>query len=119
MPPGSVRRSTGKPPALTVTVPVALRGTPVVASNRGRVALLGDFFFAGRLVALDHGLGLYTLYFHLDGVAVTEGEMVERGQTVGTVGTTGRSTGPHLHFAAQLGRARLNPPDLYALPLRD
>jgi murein DD-endopeptidase MepM/ murein hydrolase activator NlpD len=95
------------------------RGTPVVASNRGRVALLGEFFFAGRLVALDHGLGLYTLYFHLDGVAVTEGQIVERGQTVGTVGTTGRSTGPHLHFAAQLGRARINPPDLYVLPVRD
>ena len=95
------------------------RGTPVVASNRGRVALLGEFFFAGRLVALDHGLGLYTLYFHLDGVAVTEGQMVERGETVGTVGTTGRSTGPHLHFAAQLGRARINPPDLYALPVKD
>jgi hypothetical protein len=95
------------------------RGTPVVASNRGRVALLGEFFFAGRLVALDHGLGLYTLYFHLDGVAVTEGEIVERGQTVGTVGTSGRSTGPHLHFAAQLGRARVNPPDLYMLPVRD
>jgi murein DD-endopeptidase MepM/ murein hydrolase activator NlpD len=95
------------------------RGTPVVASNRGRVALLGEFFFAGRLVALDHGLGLYTLYFHLDGVAVSEGQMVERGQTVGTVGTTGRSTGPHLHFGAQLGRARVNPPDLYALAVRD
>jgi murein DD-endopeptidase MepM/ murein hydrolase activator NlpD len=95
------------------------RGTPVVASNRGRVALLGEFFFAGRLVALDHGLGLYTLYFHLDGVAVTEGEVVERGQTVGTVGTSGRSTGPHLHFAAQLGRARINPPDLYTLAVRD
>jgi murein DD-endopeptidase MepM/ murein hydrolase activator NlpD len=95
------------------------RGTPVVAANRGRVALLGEFFFAGRLVALDHGLGLYTLYFHLDGVAVSEGQFVERGQTVGTVGTTGRSTGPHLHFAAQLRRARINPPDLYALPVRD
>ncbi|HEY7204541.1 MAG TPA: M23 family metallopeptidase [Methylomirabilota bacterium] len=95
------------------------RGTPVVAANRGRVALLGEFFFAGRLVALDHGLGLYTLYFHLDGVAVTEGQLVERGQTIGTVGTTGRSTGPHLHFAVQLGRARINPPDLYGLPVRD
>jgi murein DD-endopeptidase MepM/ murein hydrolase activator NlpD len=95
------------------------RGTPVVASNRGRVALLGEFFFAGRLVALDHGLGLYTLYFHLDGVSVSEGEIVDRGQTIGTVGTTGRSTGPHLHFAAQLGRSRIDPPDLYLLPVRD
>ena len=94
-------------------------GTPVVASNRGRVALLGEFFFAGRLVVLDHGLGLYTLYFHLDGVSVTEGQIVDRGQTVGTVGVTGRSTGPHLHFAAQLGRARINPPDLFTLPVRD
>jgi murein DD-endopeptidase MepM/ murein hydrolase activator NlpD len=95
------------------------RGTPVVASNRGRVALLGEFFFAGRLVALDHGLGLYTLYFHLDGVSVTEGQVVEQGQTVGTVGTTGRSTGPHLHFAAQLGRARVDPTELFTLPVRD
>jgi len=94
-------------------------GTPVVASNRGRVALLGEFFFAGRLVVLDHGLGLYTLYFHLDGVSVTEGQVVDRGQTLGTVGTTGRSTGQHLHFAVQLGRARINPPDLFALPVRD
>jgi len=95
------------------------RGTPIVASNRGKVALLGEFFFAGRLVVLDHGLGLYTLYYHLDGVTVSEGQLVERGQLLGTVGTTGRSTGPHLHFAAQLGRARINPPDLFALPVRD
>src|SRR4030095_9774187 len=73
------------------------RGTPVVAAHRGRVALVADFFFPGRLVALDHGLGLYTLYFHLDTVVVTDGELVDRGQTVGTVGSTGRATGPHLH----------------------
>ena len=92
---------------------------PIRNWSTARVTLLGEFFFAGRLVALDHGLGLYTLYFHLDGVSVAEGQMVERGQTIGTVGTTGRSTGPHLHFAVQLGRARINPPDLYALPVRD
>ncbi len=95
------------------------RGTPVVAANRGRVALVADYFFAGRLIALDHGLGLYTLYVHLDGVEVTEGAMVERGQTIGTVGATGRATGPHLHFAAQLRRARVDPADLFALPIKD
>jgi murein DD-endopeptidase MepM/ murein hydrolase activator NlpD len=95
------------------------RGTPVVAANRGRVALVADFFFGGRLVALDHGLGLYTLYMHLDGAGVPEGAVVERGQIIGTVGATGRATGPHLHFAAQLRRARVDPADLFALPIRD
>jgi murein DD-endopeptidase MepM/ murein hydrolase activator NlpD len=97
----------------------AERGTPVVASNTGRVALVGDFFFPGRLVALDHGLGLYTLYFHLDSVAVTHGELVDRGQPLGTVGATGRATGPHLHFGVQLGTARFDPAALLALDLRD
>jgi len=52
------------------------RGTPVVAANRGRVALIAEFFFGGRLVVLDHGLGLYTLYMHLDRVDVAEGAIV-------------------------------------------
>jgi peptidase M23-like protein len=97
----------------------AERGTPVVAANRGRVALVADFFFPGRLVALDHGLGLYTLYFHLDTVAVADGELVDRGQPLGTVGSTGRATGPHLHFAAQLAGSRVDPASLLALDLRD
>jgi murein DD-endopeptidase MepM/ murein hydrolase activator NlpD len=97
----------------------AAQGTPVVAVNTGRVALVADYFFPGRLVALDHGLGLYTLYFHLDTVAVGQGERVERGQTLGTVGATGRATGPHLHFGAQLGSARVDPDALLRLRLAD
>jgi hypothetical protein len=97
----------------------AERGTPVVAANVGRVALVADFFFPGRLVALDHGLGLYTLYFHLDTVAVTDGDVVGRGQQLGTVGATGRATGPHLHFGAQLGGARIDPAALLSLDLRE
>jgi hypothetical protein len=92
-------------------------GTPVVAANAGRVALVAEYFFPGRLVALDHGLGLYTLYFHLDSVAVAETERVERGQTLGTVGLTGRTTGPHLHFGAQLGASRIDPTALLSLRL--
>ncbi len=95
------------------------RGTPVVAVNRGRVALVGDFFFPGRLVVLDHGLGLYTLYMHLDHTDVAEGAVVERGDTLGGVGATGRATGPHLHFAVQVGRARVDPQSLLGVPLRD
>jgi murein DD-endopeptidase MepM/ murein hydrolase activator NlpD len=97
----------------------AARGTPVVAVNRGRVALAGEFFFPGRFVALDHGLGVYTLYFHLDSIAVTEGEPVERGQVLGTVGATGRATGPHLHFGAVVGGARVDPVALLGLDLKD
>lgn len=97
----------------------APRGTPVVAANSGRIALVADFFFPGRLVVLDHGLGLYTLYFHLDAVAVGEGERVERGQTLGSVGSTGRATGPHLHFGAQVGGARVDPAALLGLALVD
>ncbi|MBI2205357.1 MAG: M23 family metallopeptidase [Candidatus Rokubacteria bacterium] len=97
----------------------APRGTPVVASNAGRVALVADYFFPGRLLVLDHGLGLYTLYFHLDTVSVAEGEVVDRGQPIGTVGATGRATGPHLHFGAQLGSARFDPAALLELDLKD
>ena len=97
----------------------AERGTPVVAANRGRVALIGEFFFAGRLVALDHGLGLYTLYFHLDRVDVSEGVLVERAEPIGVVGATGRATGPHLHWGAQLGSARVDPLGLLSLAVSD
>jgi murein DD-endopeptidase MepM/ murein hydrolase activator NlpD len=94
------------------------RGTPVGSANDGRVALVGDYFFPGRLVVVDHGLGLYTLYFHLDEVRVEIGERVMRGQPVGTVGSTGRATGPHLHFGVQLGPARIDPERLLGLRLR-
>jgi murein DD-endopeptidase MepM/ murein hydrolase activator NlpD len=97
----------------------APRGTPVVSVNDGRVALVADYFFPGRLVVVDHGLGLYTLYFHLDEARVEIGERVGRGQPLGTVGSTGRATGPHLHFGVQIGAARIDPERLLALPLPD
>jgi len=97
----------------------AAKGTPVVAANGGRVALVADYFFPGRLIVLDHGLAIYTLYFHLDTVAVTDGELVDRGQIVGTVGSTGRATGPHLHFGVLVGGARVDPSALMKLDVRD
>ena len=95
------------------------RGAPVVAVNAGRVALVAEHFFPGRLVVVDHGLGLYTLYFHLDETRVDAGEPVARGQVLGTVGSTGRATGPHLHFGVQVGSARIDPERLLALPSPD
>ena len=117
---GSRRVINGKPRAPHTGIDYAApAGTPVVAVNAGRVALVGDFFFPGRLVALDHGLGLYSFYFHLESVSVTEGEPVERGQPIGTVGATGRATGPHLHFGVYVGGARVDPATLLRLDLRD
>lgn len=97
----------------------APRGTPVVAANDGRVALVAEHFFPGRLIVIDHGLALYTLYFHLDTVAVTAGERVTRGQPIATVGATGRATGPHLHFGVQVGPARVDPATLLDLTIED
>jgi murein DD-endopeptidase MepM/ murein hydrolase activator NlpD len=91
----------------------------VVAVNEGRVALVADYFFPGRLVVLDHGLGFYTLYFHLHEILVLEGERVSRGQSIGKVGATGRATGPHLHFGVQVGAARIDPATLLELTVRD
>jgi len=117
---GARRIINGKPRAPHSGIDFAAeRGTPVVAVNSGRVALVADYFFPGRLVIVDHGLGLYTLYFHLDSVAVTDGDLVDRGQPLGTVGATGRATGPHLHFGAQVGAARIDPAALLSLGLKD
>jgi len=90
-------------------------GAPIVAANGGRVALVAEYFFPGRLVVIDHGLGLYTLYFHLQSASVVEDGLVERGQRIGTVGASGRVTGPHLHFGVQLGAARVDPAALLRL----
>ncbi len=97
----------------------AERGTPVVAANSGRVALVADFFFPGQLVVVDHGFGLHTAYFHLDRISVAEGDLVDRGHPIGLVGSTGRATGPHLHFSAAIGPATIDPAALLRLHARD
>lgn len=92
-------------------------GTPVVAANRGRVALVGDFYYNGRVIYVDHGRGLVTAYLHLSEVSVAVGEMVERGQPVGRIGATGRVTGPHLHWMTKYGPVSVNPLSLLELDL--
>jgi len=95
----------------------AALGTPIKASNAGLVKMVDDHFFSGLGVILDHGLGLYTMYFHLDSAKVKEGEQVARGQIIGTVGKSGRATGPHLHWGAWLNGSRVNPLSLIKLPI--
>jgi hypothetical protein len=92
-------------------------GTPVVAMNDGIARLTVDHFFSGKGVFVDHGLGLYSMYFHLSEVLVRDGEPVKQGQTIGKVGATGRATGPHLHLGVRLNGARVNPFSLVSLSL--
>jgi hypothetical protein len=92
-------------------------GTPIYASQRGRVALAENLYFSGNTVVLDHGLGVYTMYFHMKSIAVHEGDMVTTGAVLGKVGATGRATGPHLHWGLKLDEARVNPLNLVGLPL--
>lgn len=87
----------------------AKKGTPVKAMNAGRVVLVADQFFAGRSVIIDHGGGIQSMYFHLDQILVKKGELVARGEVVGRVGSTGRATGPHLHFGIRVNGARVDP----------
>ena len=88
-------------------------GTPVFASNRGRVALVDDLYFTGKTVVLDHGLGLFTIYIHLSAAEVTDAAIVDKGSRIGRVGATGRVTGPHLHFAMRMGEARIDPETVF------
>ena len=87
-------------------------GAEVAAANHGRVVLVGNFFFAGGSVVLDHGGGLFTMYFHLSEFRVEEGAMVKKGDVIGLSGATGRVTGPHLHWGARLANARIEPFEL-------
>lgn len=87
----------------------AATGTPVVAPNRGRIALAADQYFPGRTIIIDHGLGVYSYLAHLSELGVAEGAMVERGQRIGLSGATGRVTGPHLHWTMRFGTARVDP----------
>lgn len=90
-------------------------GTKIKAMARGEVALADDLYYTGKTVILDHGGGLFSLYAHLETLAVTPGDMVTPGKRIGTIGSTGRSTGPHLHMGTRLGKARIDPLALLAL----
>jgi murein DD-endopeptidase MepM/ murein hydrolase activator NlpD len=84
-------------------------GTPIKAPNAGRVVLADALYYTGNTVVVDHGLGLYSLFAHMTEVQVHAGDVVKTGDVLGTVGSTGRVTGPHLHWAVRLDRARVDP----------
>jgi hypothetical protein len=87
-------------------------GAPVVATGRGRVALVDTFHLGGIVVYIDHGAGLVSGYLHLSRVDVRAGEVVEAGQVIGGAGATGRVTGPHLHWLVRYGTVTVDPMSL-------
>jgi len=87
----------------------APQGRAVKAAESGKVLYTGDLFFTGKVIYLDHGNGLITLYAHLSKILVNTGESVTRGQLIGKVGSTGRATGPHLHWSVYLNGNAVDP----------
>ncbi|HEX9703424.1 MAG TPA: M23 family metallopeptidase [Rhodospirillales bacterium] len=108
---GSQRILNGKPrrPHNGIDV-VAPLGTPVVACADGVVALVNPgMFFTGKTVMIDHGHGLTSVYVHMDDIRVRTGDRVRKGTRIGSIGMTGRATGPHLHWGVSLFNTHLDP----------
>ncbi|MGM3387378.1 peptidoglycan DD-metalloendopeptidase family protein [Stutzerimonas stutzeri] len=84
-------------------------GTPIKTPAAGKVILTGDYFFNGKTVFVDHGQGLISMFCHLSKVEVQVGDELERGAVLGRVGSTGRATGPHLHWNVSLNDSRVDP----------
>jgi murein DD-endopeptidase MepM/ murein hydrolase activator NlpD len=84
-------------------------GTPIISPASGTIIETGDYFFNGNTVFIDHGEGLITMFCHMDSIGVKVGQQVAQGETVGTVGMTGRVTGPHLHWTVSLNNNRIDP----------
>ncbi len=96
----------------------AREGTPIKSMNNGIVTLVRDCYLSGNTVAIDHGGGLVTLYAHLSKVNVTEGEKINTGAIIGLAGSTGRVTGPHLHWGVSIAGIRVDPKGFMAAASR-
>ena len=92
--------------ALDIAAP---EGTEIIAPERGKVILIGDFFYSGNYLIIDHGYGLLSSYSHLSKINVSINQFIEQGEKLGEIGSTGRVTGPHLHWSVYLDNTRINP----------
>ena len=84
-------------------------GTPIYAANNGMVRISRELFVRGNCVVIDHGHGIYSSYFHMSELIAKEGTYVKKGDLIGLIGTTGMSTGPHLHWEMRAGNITFNP----------
>ncbi|HIM58915.1 MAG TPA: M23 family metallopeptidase [Gammaproteobacteria bacterium] len=84
-------------------------GAPITAPADGKVILSGEYFFNGNAVFLDHGQGLISVYIHMDKRLAKQGQQIKQGEIIGTIGQTGRATGPHLHWGIYLNQTVVNP----------
>lgn len=84
-------------------------GTPIKSPAAGKVILIGNYFFNGNTVFVDHGQGFISMFCHMSKIDVKVGDAVPRGGVVGRVGSTGRATGPHMHWNVSLNDARVDP----------
>jgi murein DD-endopeptidase MepM/ murein hydrolase activator NlpD len=91
-------------------------GTSISAAGSGKVINIGDYFFNGKTVFLDHGQGLITMYCHMNSIDVSIDQEVQQGETIGSVGQTGRVTGAHLHWGVILNKTMVNPELLISQP---
>jgi murein DD-endopeptidase MepM/ murein hydrolase activator NlpD len=108
---GSQRILNGKPRSPHRGVDIAAaRGTPVVSPANGIVRLAArGMYLMGNTLMIDHGLGVISIFIHLDSISAREGDRVEQGKVVARVGQTGRATGPHLHWGINVGSTSIDP----------
>lgn len=93
----------------------AKKGTPVYAPYNGKVILKGDFHYSGKSIYLHHGDDMISFYCHLSKINVKKNQFVKKGQKIGEVGSTGRSTGPHLHLSFYINRIAVDPMSIFKL----
>ena len=107
---GKKRFINDKPRSPHLSLDIAApEGTPVVSPSKGNIILVGNFFYSGKYIVIDHGYGLLSSYSHLSKVSIEENQIVQKGQKIGEIGSTGRVTGPHLHWTVYFEKIRINP----------
>lgn len=115
---GSKRTMNGKYITVHKGVDIAgCKGEEIRAANTGKVVLAEDLFLGGNTVILDHGRGIFTIYMHMSEIKVAPEDVVSKGNVIGSVGSTGRSSGPHLHFGVKVSDISVNPVSIWYLNL--